>query len=200
MQKIAEKIPDIDEKDPSNWLDMHGNCLYRFALLRVKSPEIAEDLVQDTFVSAIRAVGNFEGKSSIRTWLVQILKNKIIDHARKDIRQPLSLMSDELAEVVEANFHSTGLWNRVLPNWAKDPDSLIEQKEFHQALQGCIEKLPKRARLVFISKIVDGIDSDELCKTLDISPSNLWVILHRARMALRSCLELNWFQTSQLKS
>jgi RNA polymerase sigma-70 factor (ECF subfamily) len=186
--------------DPESWLEDHGDALYRFALLRVKSPELAEDLVQDTLVSAIRAKSQFEGKSSIRTWLIQILKNKIIDFARKQARQATQNMDEELEAVVDANFHSTGLWNRILPNWAKDPGELIEQREFYEALTACLSNLPERSRHIFMQKVVDGCESEDICKSLDISSSNLWVILHRARLALRDCMEIRWFGKNPSKT
>ncbi len=194
MAKAAKTSPPDDDKNPDLWLERHGDILYRFALARVKSSELAEDLVQDTLVSAIRSIDGFKGKSTVRTWLVQILKNKIIDHARKMSRRKTTSLDEEYSDALEGNFTSFGIWNRILSDWAGNPDEALSQKEFFEALEGCLSGLNDRARTAFTMKVIDGMDSEDICNTLDISTSNLWVVLHRARMSLRDCLEANWFE------
>jgi RNA polymerase sigma-70 factor (ECF subfamily) len=180
--------------DPSRWVDEHGDILYRFALLRVRHPETAEDLVQETLVTAVRSSGRFRGQSSARTWLVGILKHKILDHYRKIGRETpftdLESLRDELPEKF-----ADGYWNhdRGPADWGGRADDAVDRREFWQTLQNCLGKLPPRLADVFLLREMDDVAGPEICRTLQISESNLWVMLHRARLALRECLEIHWF-------
>jgi len=179
--------------DPEQWLDAHGDYLYRYALKRLRNAEVAEDMVQETFVAALRARERFSGKSSERTWLVGILKHKIIDHIRKSTRErPVSdLDLDE--DQTEALFSKGGHWKVKPARWSYDPRVVTERSEFRRILQQCIDGLPRRLADVFVLREMDQLETDEVCKELEITPTNLWVILHRARSKLRRCLEINWF-------
>ena len=167
-------------------------------MLKVGNATTAEDLVQDTFLSAIRANDSFKGDSSEKTWLVAILKNKIIDYYRK--RDVLKNTSEYLSET-EADFSqhffdtSNGHWLRsVSPQtWSDSADTNINNAEFNNILQLCIHKMPGRLVPVFLSRFIDEEDSEKTCKVHNISPSNYWVIIHRAKVLIRSCLEKNWF-------
>jgi RNA polymerase sigma-70 factor (ECF subfamily) len=179
------------------WVDDHGECLYRYALVRVRKPEVAEDLVQETFLAAVRGYEKFGGRSSERSWLVGILKNKIVDHFRKLGRETsftdMEFLSDEFSE----KFVSVGFWNHDLGphEWKPEPDEVMHRAEFWQVMRDCLSKLPEKIRAVFTMREMDGVPSKEICAVLSITDSNLWVMLHRARMALRECLEMNWFDT-----
>lgn len=179
--------------DPATWLDTHGDSLYRFALQRVRDPATAEDLVQETLLAAWRAKDKFAGKSAERTWLVAILKNKLIDHLRRTRREaplPESDVSDEVVDALFAEHNSH--WVRPPAAWAK-PDDALEQAEFWKIFQACLEALPARHAQAFNLSEIDGLSTDQLCKVLEVQPSNVWVMLHRARLRLRECLELRWF-------
>jgi RNA polymerase sigma-70 factor (TIGR02943 family) len=179
----------------ATWVDEHGDCLYRYALARVRKPEVAEDLVQETFLAAVRAYDKFGGRSSVRSWLCGILKHKIIDHYRKAGRETsftdLEFLSDEFSE----KFVPQGFWRHAIgpADWQPDASEVMEQGEFWQTMQRCLAKLPVKIANVFSMREMEDIPSKEICALLSISESNLWVMLHRARMALRECLELNWF-------
>ena len=181
------------------WVDEHGDCLYRYALTRVRKPEVAEDLVQETFLAAVRAFEKFGGRSSVRSWLCGILKHKIIDYFRKSARETsftdLEFFSDECSE----KFVSGGFWKHEdgPREWRPDASELMERKEFWVALRDCLAKLPQRVGDVFSLREMENVASKEICEMLAISESNLWVMLHRARMALRECLEMNWFDGSK---
>lgn len=183
----------VPQADPERWVDEHGECLYRFALLRVRKPEVAEDLVQDSLLAAVRTVENFAGRSTERSWLVGILKNKIADHFRKVGRETsftdMQFLEDEMSHKFE-----NGFWNHDIgPKDWQESEAVAYRGEFWQTMRGCLDKLPPRVADVFMMREMDGTDSPEICETLKISQSNLWVMLHRARMALRECLEMNWF-------
>ena len=177
------------------WVGEHGECLFRFALVRVRKPEVAEDLVQETFLAAVRGYEKFGGRSSERSWLCGILKNKIVDHFRKLGRETsftdMEFLSDEFSE----KFVSAGFWNHDKGpcEWKPDADEVMHRTEFWQTMRDCLGKLPQKVRDVFTMREMDDVPSKEICATLSISDNNLWVMLHRARMALRECLEMNWF-------
>jgi len=180
--------------DPGIWLDRHGDALYRFALMRVREPATAEDLVQETLLAALRARERFAGNSTERTWLIAILKNKIIDHFRRHAREtPLPAGADS-DEAIEAMFSAAdaGHWVRPPAAWS-NPHQALEQAEFFRVFQQCLEGLPARQAQAFVLSELDGLPTDELCKVLEAETSNVWVMLHRARLRLRQCLESNWF-------
>ena len=184
--------PDTNET-PSDWVDLHGDVLFRFALLRVKDPHVAEDLVQETFIAALQGWERFKAGSSVRTWLVGILKHKIIDYFRKSTREVPSSDLTYMSEDAEDAMERKGQEGPGGPRWQESPDNLLENKEFWAAFQGCLEGLPEASRRAFTLREIDGLRSGEICKILDITSTNLWVILHRARARLRECLNSKWF-------
>jgi RNA polymerase sigma-70 factor (ECF subfamily) len=181
--------------DPERWVEEHGDCLMGYALLRVRRPELAEDLVQDTLLAALRARERFQGRSGERSWLVGILKNKIADHFRKKGREQnftdLEFFADESPDRFEDNYWIHELGPR---DWRPASDEVRCPTEFWQAMRACLGKLPPRVADVFLLREMEERETEEICRSLDISDSNLWVMLHRARMALRQCLETNWFE------
>lgn len=173
------------------WLNEHGDYLYRFALARLRDSHLAEDVVQETFLAAIKSP-SFAEQSSPRTWLTGILKHKMIDVMRKSQREVAAsdLMQDEDASMDEF-FDSAGHW--IEPPQAWDvPDDALEQKQFFGILQTCMDKLPKKLAALFLMRDVHETDNEEICKELEITATNAWVMLYRARMSLRKCLEINW--------
>ncbi len=183
--------------DPEIWVDRYGDSLYRFALARVKDPSIAEDLVQETFLAALGARKNFKGRSTTRTWLIAILKHKIVDYIRKKTREQDTDKIESMTNGIDANFTDRGEWKLRPAKWAKNPMKLYEQKEFMDVLYHCIAELPERQAEAFMRREIYGWSTDEICKALDITATNSWVILYRARMLLRSCLEKKWLSAQQ---
>lgn len=189
---------------PESWLKSYGDYLFSHALLKVGDRETAEDIVQETFVSAIRAKGTFRGESSEKTWLTTILKNKITDYYRK---KDVLKNSREYITETDDNFsshyfdHSNGHWLKARSphEWPEAADEQITTVEFERVLQHCIKKMPSRLVPVFIAKFIDDEDSQVICKVHDISTSNYWVMIHRAKVLVRDCLEKNWFLTNRLK-
>ena len=185
---------DNKKHDPTEWVDEHGDALFRFALLRVKDPEVAEDLVQETFLSALKGIDRFKGRSPLRAWLVGILKHKIIDHFRKGKPEVLAGDLTMHENETEADrLDRCGAPDPDMSAWLGGPDKLLENKEFWDVLVKSLDSLPETHRRAFSLREIDGIKGDEICKILDITSTNLWVILHRARGKLRSCLDASWF-------
>jgi RNA polymerase sigma-70 factor (ECF subfamily) len=185
---------DVAPVNPERWVDEHGDYLYRYALVRVRGAEIAQDLVQEAFLAALRSHQNFAGRSSERTWLFGILKNKIVDYYRKLGRETsftdMEFLSDEFSE----KFVDGGWIHSDAPKeWKPDPDVVVHRSDFWMTMNSCLGKIPDRVAKVFMLREMDDLSTREICQSLAISESNLWVMLHRARMALRECLEKNWF-------
>jgi RNA polymerase sigma-70 factor (ECF subfamily) len=181
--------------DPATWVDQHGDFLFRYALSRLGNRAVAEDLVQETFLAALRAERTFAGRSAERTWFVGILKHKIIDHLRRQGRErPLSAVNSS-EEMSEELFDKKGWWQVKPAKWPADPSEVLETKEFWEAFRHCLEDLPQRLAAVFSLREMDELSTDEVCDALKVTPGNLGVLLYRARMGLRRCLEINWFST-----
>ncbi|WP_435264228.1 sigma-70 family RNA polymerase sigma factor [Tenacibaculum sp. nBUS_03] len=177
---------------PDNWVDAYADYLYNYAVARVNNEAIAKDLVQETFFAGLKSAKNFEGKSTERTWLVSILKRKVIDYYRK-------INSKKGKAEVRMNFYEEGenggnwIEERVPQSWRNEADYTIENTELKNQIDKCIDSLPEKYAMVFRMKTIQEFETEEICKELDITPSNLWVIIHRARTQLRNCMEKNWF-------
>jgi len=178
--------------DPESWVDHFGDFLYRFALSRVKDPAVAEDLVQETFLAALRGRESFKGHSGVRTWLIAILKHKIVDYIRKKIREPSTDNIEALTDMADSDFDDRGEWQLRPSKWAINPGKIYEQKEFLDLLYRCLAELPQRLAEAFMLREMDGLSTAEVCKVLDITATNSWVMLYRARISLRRCLENKW--------
>jgi RNA polymerase sigma-70 factor (ECF subfamily) len=179
-----------------DWLNEHGDYLYRFALARLRNPHQAEDVVQETMLAAIKSQ-NFQGESSSKTWLTGILKHKIIDLQRKNIReQPVSDLIDlDAADTsMDDFFNQSGRWLER-PQSMNMPHDSLEQQQFLGILEDCMSKLPHKLKAIFMLRDVHDEDNENICKELNITTTNAWVMLYRARMGLRKCIELNWIET-----
>jgi len=184
--------------DPERWVEEHCDALYHYALVRVTNPETAKDLVQDTLLAAWRSADGFAGKASERTWLMRILRNKIADHYRKRRPEFPAEGMEELADLEAKQFITSGLhrggWTPLgRPGHWKDTAQSVEDAEFWEVVHRCVRKLPPNTSHVFLMRELNGESSDKICSSLNISRNHLGVLLHRARLALRRCLELNWF-------
>ncbi|GAB4369250.1 MAG: sigma-70 family RNA polymerase sigma factor [Deltaproteobacteria bacterium] len=180
--------------DPSDWVDRYGDYLFRYAMPRVRDRSSAEDLVQETFLAALKSRGSFSGKSSEATWLVGILKHKIADHFRRQSREG-SLPGGTFPDLpVDDPFNSAGRWETGPTDWGGNPADLYREKKFIDQITKCLAMLPPTQASAFTLREISGFDTGEICKILSVTDTNLWVILHRARMRLRRCLETHWFQ------
>jgi len=179
--------------DPSTWVDRYSRELFRFAVQRLRNEDDAEDVVQETFLTAWRTRKNFRGDLSERNWLYMILKSRIIDSVRK--RQTRQKTFTDVEDVGEDTFREDGHWapEYRAQQWPPEAMDHIERLEFQEVFDRCLGGLTDRSRLIFLAKEVDGLEAEEICQEFDITASNLWVILHRARLKLRECLQKNWF-------
>lgn len=186
------------QNSPERWLDEHGDALFGFAYLRLRDRDAAEDLVQDTLLAAWRGRASFAAHSSERTWLVGILKHKLADHWRRagrEQRHAAPLGTEALdPELLDALFDDArrGHW-RAPPSAWSDPDAALEQRQFWQVFNACVAALPPAQAQAFSLCELDGLRGEEACKAMGVAATNLWVMLHRARLRLRACLEKNWF-------
>lgn len=180
--------------NPASWVDLYADYLYRFAIIRVADQDTAEELVQETFIAAIAAIkeNRFHGKSGKKTWLTGILKHKIIDHLRRKYRDralPLELVGED---AIEASFDANGSW-RVKPGqWGINPSEGYERKELAKIIMACIETLQERQADAVRLRELDEKTTEEICKILMISTTNYWVLMHRARLSLRRCVDNHW--------
>ena len=182
--------------DPTIWLEQHGDYLYRYALLRLRDSAAAEDVVQETMLAALKSSPRFAGASSERTWLVGILKHKISDWFRRQQETTLDNTNDD-----EEFFDKDGFWKsekRPLA-WNANPELILQSKDFQRILTQCLNELPESLARVFILREVNELTTDEICELLDITPGNLWVMLHRARLRLQHLLGLHWFNVVAAK-
>jgi RNA polymerase sigma-70 factor (ECF subfamily) len=188
--------------DPGLWVDLHGDFLYRYALMRLRDPDLAADVVQETFLEALRARESFTGRSSERTWLVGVLKHKVVDAIRKAARrraadQALAFEAEaELARVEVAargEFDRRGHWRVGPAPWRGDPARDAETQEFWAAFGRCLAKLPPAVADAFTLRELDDLDAAEVQEILGVNATTLWARLHRARTLLRRCLEVRWF-------
>lgn len=179
--------------DPRQWVDKYADFLYSYALARLDNEEQARDLVQETFLAALERLDQFRGNSAERTWLTAILKYKVIDVYRK---RNSGLQAERVDREPEAEFFETenGHWKdayapRVLGVEDKDP---LARKELASILQKCLEKLPALWHAVFSMKHMDEMETEAICQELKVTPSNFWVIIHRAKLNLRACIQKAW--------
>ena len=161
----------------------------------VRDEHRAEDLVQETLIAALEARDQFASGASERTWLIAILRHKAIDQLRRDRREDEYFASVD--PVVEGNFNRFGKWRKPPGSWTPKPVALLESKEFWVVFNSCMRALPQFIREAFALRVVEGISASEVCRIMEISNTNLWTQLYRARERLRRCLEAKWFTAQE---
>lgn len=174
--------------DPERWVELYGDQLYRYALFRLRDPSLAEEAVQDTFLSALKAIDQYAGHGDFGAWLMGICKRRVIDFLRARTRSVSMVGDEESPDPAERLFDETGQWRVDPGRWLSTPEREVERAEFWEALRRCLDRLPERHAALFTLREIDGLTTDELCKQFGITKTNLWVILHRARLALADCM------------
>lgn len=182
----------LHQLQPDQWINNYADALYDYAKPRVNDAQVAEDLVQETFLSAWRAKDGYKGEASEKSWLFTILKNKIIDHYRKKAKEIVQTSSE--SDATDRFFDEKEHWTESDKplNWGAAASDPVSQKEFFSVFEKCKQKLQQVQQQVFVMKYMDELDANEICKVLGITPSNYWVLIHRAKLGLRACLEKNW--------
>ena len=170
-------------------MEEFGDQLFRYALLRLGEREIAEDLVQETFLAAVNGLADFRREASPMTWLSAILRRKIADHfRRREVHDSLALRTD-----VDPSVESNRDWPRAAHGWSIDPGKIVEDREFWEVFRRCLRTLPPTLAEAYILRDIEGESPKEICEMLGISGSNLSMRLKRARIAMRDLLQEHWF-------
>lgn len=204
VNPFSTKRSDLENQSDSNrvlkpneWVNKYADFLFNYAFYRVNDSELAEDLVQDTFLSALNASSSYMGKASEKTWLTSILKNKIIDHYKKASTRnesPLQLNTYEAPNYDHFfNDEKMGNWQKETAplDWS-DAANKLERTEFQAVLAKCLEKLPIKWKGIFCLSLLEEGSAEEVCKEFNITSSNFWVIMHRSKLHIRECLEKTW--------
>ena len=195
-EKNQKEVTSVHICDPRRWVTKHADYLYSYAVTRINDEELARDLVQETFLAALEKVGKFESRSSESTWLTAIMKNKIVDIYRKKSsgllkRQEVRMEDQDSDDFFEAE---DGHWNvQCQPQaFGLEVHDLFAGKEFEHILRHCMQKLPTLWFSVFTMKHIDEETTEAICSELKVTASNYWVMIHRAKVNLRECLQKNW--------
>jgi RNA polymerase sigma-70 factor (TIGR02943 family) len=193
---------EVEMPAPHLWPDRYGDELYAYALRRVHTPDDAEELVQETLLSALKALDSFRGQASERTWLFVILKRKIIDHYRRQARSPFVPLDAGGGEEAAFFRPEDGHWReeQYPQAWNVRADDVLEQQDLRQTMQHCQDKLPARHGAVFVLRFVEELSAEDICLELSLTAANYWVIIHRAKLHLRKCLEKHWFGIAKTAS
>ena len=181
------------ELQPDKWVDLYADYMFQYAFSRISNYEKAKDLVQDTFLAALLAQSNFQGKSNERTWLTAILKRKVIDHYRK-INSAKGKAEIKMSFYEDVERKGEWIEERIPQMWDNEAEKDIENEELRKVLELCMDYLPEKYGIVFKMRTLQNIKTEEICQELEITSSNLWVLIHRARTQLRECIEDNWFK------
>ncbi len=184
-------MKNIQNVDLTEWVESFSGELYSWALYKVSDHEMAKDLVQDTFLAASEKIEGFHGNSSPKTWLYAILNNKIIDVYRKKLKQPVKLDDRIFAEF----FDEGERWKagRIPHDWHEEENHLLDNNDFLAVLKDCLDELPDKWNACVQLKFVENKKGEDICQEIGITPSNFWQIIHRAKLQLRDCIEVNWF-------
>lgn len=170
--------------------------LLKYARLQLRNPAWAEDAVSETLLAALEKPQSFAGQSQLKTWLIGVLKHKLVDQIRRNSRELSTTVTNEDGEEIDdLLFAADGHWREAPKDWG-DPEHCLRQADFMRVLEACVDKLPGQQGRLFMMREWLELDSDEICKALAISPTNLWVMLHRARLRLRECLQAGWFHNA----
>ena len=191
---MAEYSLESVSADPESWVDDYGAPLLRYAMSQVRDQNVAEDLVQETFLSALRQHKSFAGRSSFFTWLASIMRHKVADY-RRSLRQGKSLGSVSHADGLGELFDERNRWHKTVQKWPPNPTEELEKEEFWEVFEKCVEQLPPLLAEAFRLREIMSRDVADVCEVVGISNGNLAIRLHRACLALRTCLQHRWFKS-----
>jgi len=182
----------VQEHNPEEWLEKYGDYLLRYAIMRLRDVTAAEDVLQETFLAAMKGLERFDGRVEIKYWLRGILRNKIVDHIRKAVREQPYENLEEYQKPDETKMKLFGIPAQSPRPWEFEPHLAYEETEFWGIFRECVDKLKQPLQQAYMLKELEGMSTEEVCKVLEITPNNLWVIIHRARAHLKDCIESKW--------
>lgn len=180
--------------DPAEWLCQYGDSFYAYAYSRLHDANAAEEVVQETFLAGIRHLKSYRGESSQKSWLITILRRKIVDHVRVRDRFENRRASDDEMDSCPIVSSSDGDWRIDPADCSSIPEAVASFNELWDRLHHCLDELSESQRSAFVLRELEHLEADEICKLLEIKPSNLWVRLHRARLKLAACVGELWFE------
>jgi RNA polymerase sigma-70 factor (ECF subfamily) len=187
MSKKTEIAP------PETWVDRYGDYLYGFAMSRLRNPDAAHDCVQDTFLAGIKALDRFDGSRDIKFWLRGIMRNKIVDHIRRSVKEnKVDIQAEDEALIESFWFKYSGIATTNPDPWQFNPRKHYDNSEFWVVFDRCIEQVKEPARQAFILRVLEDLSTEEVCKVMNVTSNYLWVLLHRARSQLKTLIEANW--------
>ena len=182
----------MTDVNPDIWVDEYGDYLFRYAKSRLRDSNAAEEVVQETFLAGVRYSDQFAGLGSERGWLMGILKRKIVDHIRARAKYQSEMPYEDEYDPSEQLFDANGNWKSGAIKWSASPDTKIEMEELQLVVRECLGTLPESQAAVFVLSVMEELDSDDICRELDITPANMWVRMHRARAGLANCVGAKW--------
>lgn len=188
-------VENKQENNPITWLEQYGDALFGFARARVHNTFTAEDLLQETLLAAYRSRSSFSGQSTVKTWLTGILKHKIADYYRKLKPEQSDENIDDFSYSMENLFDEREKWKIKPGNWGGDPKNVYDGRELMSVIHACLDDMPQKMSLAYTLRELEGATTTEISALFQTEKNNCWVILHRARMLLRRCLEVNWFDS-----
>ena len=178
--------------EPSAWVDRYSDYLFRYAYSRLRDQNAAEEVVQETFLSGVRYAEQFSGRGTERSWLLGILKRKLIDYIRRRNKHAGATPYENETDLTAQLFDAGGNWKSGGINWSIGPSQKMEMSELWGVVKGCLKSLPQSQADVFTLSVIEEMDSADICKELGISSSNFWVRMHRARLGLATCVNEKW--------
>ncbi|WDE95487.1 sigma-70 family RNA polymerase sigma factor [Lentisphaera profundi] len=181
-----------NERDPEFWVEEYSDYLFGFAYSRLNDVHKSEDVLQETFLSAVKSIEKYDGRVPIKFWLRGIMKYKILDSIKRDLKE---IDLDSFPEVDSRVFKTMGIFSRKVVDWDFDPLQSFEKDEFWQIFRSCLEKVKDPLRAIYMMKEIDNVDTKTICDQFEISQANLWVITHRVRKSMKLCLNKNWGET-----
>ncbi len=188
MADQSNKLSTIEK-----WVYQYGDLLFSWSISKTKNKELSEDLVQETFIAALKSFESFENRSQPKTWLISILNNKIIDYYRKEKTRSFINSEKNGVAIADMMYNENNFWveNDIIPFWEHEAE-LLKNEQFEADVMQCLNELPEKWNLALTYKYFTDKKADEICKELDITSSNYWQIIHRSKLLLKKCVEAKW--------
>ncbi len=194
-ESSVDQVSPAQEKalDPELWVDLYGDYLYRYAFSRVRDANTAEEILQETFLAGIRYREQFAGQGSERAWLLGILKRKIIDSIRARAKLDRAAAYEDEHDPSNQLFDAKGNWHQGAVPWSSTAEQHVASRELWEVVRNCLGHLPSGQADVFVLSVMEEMETDEICREMEITPASFWTRMHRARLGLSKCVGNRWF-------